>query len=235
MPIRVSLNGQQFFETGLDFQYYAHPTLSSIYPAGGVTVGATPVTLYGEGSAASAGEARAAVSWGRAGSGARHTTRARVLSDSVMECPSYRRARRRSTLPFSVALNGVDFVPTTRLGAHVRLLRPAAVLPGAGADGRPKTGGTLITLSGVPGFDAFDGRGIGARLWGEANTYRDGRRPMSTPVSLTADTIVCRRCRHGRGVAVLLLAVRWPNGVEYGVPQFVRFYDQPTLFVEIQR
>ena len=45
VPIRVSLNGQQFFETGLDFQYYAHPTLSSIYPAGGVTFRVSSVLL----------------------------------------------------------------------------------------------------------------------------------------------------------------------------------------------
>ena len=77
VPIRVSLNGQQFFETGLDFQYYAHPTLSSIYPAGGVTVGATPVTLYGEGFRRFRPAKRVQrCSWGRAGSGARHDARA---------------------------------------------------------------------------------------------------------------------------------------------------------------
>jgi hypothetical protein len=35
VPLRISLNGQQFFSTGLDYQYWAHPNISSITPHGG--------------------------------------------------------------------------------------------------------------------------------------------------------------------------------------------------------
>ena len=48
-PLRISLNGQQFFATGLTFQYYNHPNISSIFPRGGLVTGATPVTVYGIG------------------------------------------------------------------------------------------------------------------------------------------------------------------------------------------
>ena len=56
---------------------------------------------------------------------------------------------------------------------------------------------------------------------------------MSTPVSLTADTIVCASVQVGEASPYFYSAVKVAlNGVEYGVPQFVRFYDQPSLFVD---
>ena len=37
LPLLISLNGQQFFATGLAFQYYEHPSLSAVAPSGGLT------------------------------------------------------------------------------------------------------------------------------------------------------------------------------------------------------
>ena len=51
---------------------------------------------------------------------------------------------------------------------------------------------------------------------------------------LTDDTVVCRSVEVGDASPFFYSSVKVAlNGVEYGEPQFLRYYDQPSLFLEL--
>lgn len=232
VPLRVSLNGVQFFDTGLDFEYYEHPTISSISPRGGVDTGATPVTVSGRGFRNFQPlQPVQLCSWGTGPGGERQTTRAKVLSATRMECPSSLRGE-AADVPFSVSLNGLDFVSDS---AQVyRFYDQPPTFLGVHPTGGPLEGGTLMTLSGS-GFANFDGDASTARcVWGAANVHAE-HRATTTPTVLEDDQIVCRSTQVGAISPYFYSSVKIAlNGIEYGVSQYVRFYDQPSLFLDLQ-
>ena len=92
-------------------QYYDHPIISSLSPHGGLVTGATPVVVRGRGfrDFVPLGAVQRCA-WGADEvSGTRQLTRARVLSDTRLECVSYLRGSPAS-VPFGSALNGLDFM-----------------------------------------------------------------------------------------------------------------------------
>ena len=91
--LRISLNGQQYFETGLHFQYFEHPNMSAIFPHGGLVTGATPVTVYGSGFRNLVPQNSVQrCSWGFSAGGERYTTLAKYDAKlEAMTCLSYLR------------------------------------------------------------------------------------------------------------------------------------------------
>ena len=115
VPLRVSLNGQQFFATGLAYQFFEHPNISAIYPQGGLVTGATPVTVYGSGFRNFVPDLGIQqCSWGVSPAGKRLTTLAKYNDvNQTMVCLSH--LRREATLgagmvAFSLSLNGIDYI-----------------------------------------------------------------------------------------------------------------------------
>ena len=57
---------------------------------------------------------------------------------------------------------------------------------------------------------------------------------MTTPAELSDGRVVCASApQSGISGATFVAAKLSLNGVEYGVPQFVRVYEQPRLFTEL--
>lgn len=183
VPIRASLNGAQFFDTGLHFQYYAHPSVSRVTPHGGLAAGATPVTISGAGFLAfRPGGPVQRCSWGLCARGERQTTVARALDDNTLVCPSFLKGRTGS-VNFSVALNGLDFVPDSSVTKLYSFYAAPTAFKGLEPTGGPDKGGTATTLYGV-GFASFDGDAATARcVWGPSNSPLELRR-LTAPSQL---------------------------------------------------
>ena len=90
-----------------------------------------------------------------------------------------------------------------------------------------------MTLFGS-GFHNFDARPDSARcIWGEAN-LPTLQRKSSVPSLLERGRAVCPSVEVSEDSPFFYASVKLAlNGVEYGEPQFLRFYDQPSLFLEI--
>ena len=234
VPLRISLNGQQFFDTGLDYQYFAHPNISSITPHGGLAIGATPITVHGVGFSNFVPVLNVQrCSFGRGADGTLHETRAKVYDENTLVCLSYLQGS-SGDVPFSVSLNGVDFIDETDVGLSYSYYTQPTTFRGVYPTGGPIQGGTVMTFHGA-GFSNFGAQADMARcVWGPA-AVPTATRTMTTPTVLEDDRFVCATSEvSGFSGAFYFVAVKLSlNGVEYGVPQFVRYYEQPRLFLDL--
>jgi hypothetical protein len=234
VPLRISLNGQQYFETGLDYEYYAQPNISSITPHGGLAIGATPITVRGVGFTNFVPALNVQrCSFGREEDGTRHETRAKVRDANTLVCLSYLQGE-PGVVPFSMSLNGVDFIDEPRVALDYTYYTQPTVFRGVYPTGGPIQGGTVMTFQGE-GFASFGAQAHMARcVWGPAAVPTETR-TMTTPASLSDDRFVCATSAVlDFSGAFYFVAVKLSlNGVEYGVPQFVRYYEQPRLFLDL--
>ena len=133
-----------------------------------------------------------------------------------------------------MSLNGVDFIGENEVGLEYTYYNNPTAFRGVYPTGGPILGGTLMTFQGS-GFGSFGVQASIARcVWGPA-AVPTIERTMTTPVELADDGFVCATSAvEGFSGAFYFVAVKLSlNGVEYGAPQFVRFYEQPRLFLDL--
>ncbi|MEC9053115.1 MAG: IPT/TIG domain-containing protein, partial [Actinomycetota bacterium] len=150
--VEVSMNAQQFSESGVSFTYVSAALVSSVWPSRGVSEGGTPVTVYGANldvGSESRGYLQCRVN--------STVVRAELLGAEALVCNSTGGAS--GVLSVEVTSNGRDFSAS---GAQFELVSVLVsdVTPWSG----PELGGTLVTLVGV-GFDDVE---VSCRFGGEA-------------------------------------------------------------------
>ena len=113
--------------------------------------GATPLTISGRGfvnfqplggvQRCAFGYAAAAAAERPDGALVRQTTSAKVLSDELLVCPSFL-VGAAGTVPFSVSLNGVDFITDATAQVQYKFYEQPAYIVGLEPTGGPRQGGT---------------------------------------------------------------------------------------------
>lgn len=134
VPIRLSMNGQQFTETGIMFEYLMEATVQSITPSFGPSHGGTMVEVEGKGFAnMSALSCRLA----------RRRLPAVFLGSGHLQCatPS---STTYGSMPLEVSINGVDF---TSSGVVFTFVVPIEVRHAWPMNG-PINGGTSVVAHG---------------------------------------------------------------------------------------
>lgn len=134
VSLRVGMNGQQFVETGILFDYLMESTVRHLQPSLGPVQGGTAVDVVGAAFVNST-----ALSCRLAD----RIVPATFVSKELVRCitppsPSI------SRLPLEVSNNGIDFTTNGILFSYVAALEIIRVWPTSG----PTTGGTLITVHG---------------------------------------------------------------------------------------
>lgn len=164
-------------------------------------------------------------------SGTRQLTRARVLSDTRLECVSYLR-RSPASVPFGIALNGLDFMEEASAVSYT-FYEQLPLFRGLEPTGGPLEGGTRVTLHGA-GFGRFDSDAASARcIWGAANRLPEDR-VLTVPSELGSDYAVCESAQVDDITPFFYASVKLAlNGLEYSTPQFFRFYGHPKQFIEL--
>lgn len=134
ISLRVSVNGQQFVETGIAFEYLVESAVRYIQPSLGPAHGGTMVDVVGTAFVNST-----ALSCRFAG----RSVHATFVSKERVRCVTPPMAS-PSVLPLEISNNGVDFTSSGALFSFVTALEIKVFWPTSG----PTTGGTLITVQG---------------------------------------------------------------------------------------
>ena len=142
--VEVSLNGQQFSSSGVEYTYVPSAAVSSVWPLSGLAEGGTPVTVSGSGFSSlseSLGYLRCRFNT--------TTVVGMYVSESLVVCNSSASSS-SGYVSVEVTTNGVDY---TSDGVELELsdLLVGEVSPWSG----PELGGTVVTLSGS-GFASSD-------------------------------------------------------------------------------
>ena len=212
--LHISLNGLDYINTGFSMRYYVQPTrfsrslnpadtvhcatrfdaacVTGMYPTGGVSLGGTSVTIFGEGFGAFRLQPElSSCQWGDA------ISIPTTIGDNLLICPTPSQveasvsAPATSSVPFRVALNGVHFADTGhRFLFYQQPVNFSSVTPTGGI----VSGGTAVTIRGE-GFLAFSNSSAMVRCkWGldtNGTTLDNSTDHETVAVELGADRIVC--------------------------------------------
>lgn len=163
VPIRLSMNGQQFTETGVMFEYLMEATVQSVTPSFGPSHGGTLVEVEGKGFAnSSALSCRLA----------RRRLPAVFLDSGHIQCATPSSTTYES-MPLEVSINGADF---TSSGVLFTFVAPIVVRHAWPMNG-PISGGTSVVVYGS-GFSGggtlhciFGGKAILATVRSDDELY----------------------------------------------------------------
>jgi len=158
--VEVSMNGQQYSSSGVEYTYRSAVVISSVWPLAGASEGGTPVTLTGRGFS-SAAEA-AGQMWCRFNA---TVSRAAYVSETEAVCNTTQSAA--GLVSVEASTNGRDF---SSGGVQFEFVTAAvaSLSPWSG----PALGGTVVTLggSGLSTLEALQCRfGGESAVWASAH------------------------------------------------------------------
>lgn len=203
--LRVSINGQQFVDTGLTFEYHARSSVRRLEPSLGTRGGGTVVEVTGTAFVNSTSlSCRIAA----------QRVPATFVSAELVKCitPS---SSSLAAWPLEVSNNGLDFTSDGVLFSFVPALEVHGIWPTAG----PTSGGTSVMVSGS-GFSS--GTNLRCLIGGrqrEAVAHTDQELACSTPPALTPGLVRFQVTNNGVDMVEAL-------------PGFV--YSAPIVLTEVE-
>lgn len=187
LHVEVSVNGVDFSkDSGLTYvvSSFATPTVFSIYPSRGTSAGGTEVTVRGR---AFGTESKAGCRFGAL------NTLATVVDANHIVCkapPAAVMLQDVSLIDLVVVLDGENLVPAINENLHFEYL-PHPTVTGVFPRAGPRTGGTLVAVTGHHFFEA--GYGI----------YCDFEDARVEATAVSVNRVMCKSPPHDEGVVVV--------------------------------